>query len=93
MPGNPYMDDFLRNIQTRYNGGFQPYAAGEKRYGASGRDAPNIGPTSSPEGYAQRDRIAAVRRNVMLKKLRALRAGNYNDPAALNNQVPGQFRM
>lgn len=86
------MDDFLRAIQERYNGGFQPYAAGAKRYGASGRDAPNVGPTANREGYAERDRLAQVRRNMMLKRMKAMQSGNFMDPAYLQQPIPGTFR-
>lgn len=87
------MDDFLRAIQERYNGNFQPYSAGTKRYGASGRDAPNIGPTTNREGYAERDRLAKVRRDLMLRRMRATQSGNFMDPAYLQQPIPGTFRM
>lgn len=87
----PDMNEFLRTVYQRYNGGFQPYAAGDKRYGATGRDAPNIGPTSGQQGYAERDRAARTRRNLMLKRMKAIQQGNYMDPSYLNNSVPGTF--
>lgn len=86
------MDDFLRAIQTKYYGGFQPYAAGDKRYGASGRSAPNIGPTTNREGYAERDRQAKMRRALMLKKMKAIQGGRMMSPEYLKNYQPGTFR-
>lgn len=88
---NPVLDDFLMTIQDKYAGGFQPYAAGDKRYGASGRDAPNIGPTSNLEGYAERDRIKKAKRNYMLKAMKAKRSGKYMTPEALRTQNPGTY--
>ena len=35
------------------------YAAGLRRYGASGRSAPNVGPVRNKAGYNERDRKAA----------------------------------
>ena len=55
---------------TRYatgTSGFNKYAAGAKRYGPSGRSAPNVGP-SDKTGYAMRDqRIAARKRALSLR--------------------------
>lgn len=87
----PTWDDFMSGIQG-LNGGFNPYAAGDKRYGMSGRDAPNIGPTSSPEGYKERDRLKKVRRNYMLRKLKANQGGRYMSPDSLRYQTPGSFQ-
>lgn len=86
-------NDFMNTIQSRYNGGFQPYAAGNKRYGAAGRDAPNLGPTTNREGYAQRDREAAARRNIMLQRLKQMQSGSLMRPEYMANQQPGQYRM
>lgn len=63
-----------------------PYAAGKKRYGVSGRDAPNIGP-SDPTGYKERDAKAGARRNAVLRRLKAQQKGAYasqeaQDPVA-----------
>jgi hypothetical protein len=60
-----------------------PYAAGNKRYGVSGRDAPNIGP-SDPTGYKERDAKAGARRNAVLRKLKARRKGAYASEDAQN---------
>lgn len=58
---------------------FNPYGAGRKVYG-SGRSAPNIGPTSSPEGYAARDAAALTRRKAMLKRLKSGQRGRFMSP-------------
>lgn len=60
-----------------------PYATGTKRYGVSGRDAPNIGP-SDPTGYRERDAKAGARRNAVLRKLKANKRGAYASQDALN---------
>jgi hypothetical protein len=64
---------------------FQAYGAGKKRYGMSGRSAPNIGPVGDKSGYRQRDADARIRRNAMLARLQAGQRGdfmskNYLDP-------------
>jgi hypothetical protein len=86
-------NNFVDAVNSRYAGGFQPYAAGAKRYGASGRDAPNVGPTSSPEGYAERDRLSKVKRNYMLKALKNKKKGKFMTPEALRTQRPGTYPM
>ncbi len=88
---NPALNDFLLAIQTKYAGGFQPYGAGDKRYGASGRDAPNIGPTSNIQGYRERDLTAKAKRNYMLKALKAKKKGSFGSPEALRTQRPGTY--
>lgn len=45
--------------------GFNKYAAGAKRYGASGRSAPNVG-ASDKAGYAARDQRIAARKKALL---------------------------
>lgn len=54
--------------------GFNPYAAGNKVYGA-GRPMPTVGPVDKA-GYRTRDRLAAARRNAMLRRMKAQLAGN-----------------
>ena len=90
MPG---MNDFMNAVQNRYNGGFQPYAAGNKRYGPEGRSAPNVGPVKNRGGYAARDQKAKMRREVMLKKLKNTQGGKEMRKENLRNQRPGNFRM
>lgn len=53
---------------ARQGGGFRSYAAGAKTYGMV-RNAPNLGPVSDLSGYVQRDREAAARRNLTLKRM------------------------
>lgn len=53
---------------------FLPYTAGNKVYGG-GRDAPNIGPVD-PTGHRERDLKYQARRTAMLRRLKALQAGN-----------------
>ena len=71
-------EDFLKYLQGA-SAGFQKYSAGSKRYGASGRDAPNIGPVgaSGAAGYAERDRLNQAKRNAMLRRLKAGQSGRY----------------
>lgn len=66
---------FMRYLQGTIQT-FNPYGAGRKVYG-SGRSAPNIGPTASPEGYAERDLKARARRRAMLNRLKASQRGRY----------------
>ena len=53
---------------------FNPYAAGQKVYGA-GRPMPNIGPVNKM-GYRVRDRAAKARRDAMLRRMKAMQKGN-----------------
>lgn len=55
--------------------GFNAYAVGDKKYGASSRSAPNIGPTSSPEGYRARDLQANARKNAILRRMKDNQVG------------------
>ena len=61
---------------------FNPYAAGLKRYGPSGRRAPNVGRIGNMAGYRQRDN-AVTRRNALLRKLKAQQRGAYASADAL----------
>jgi hypothetical protein len=65
--------DFMKNNKNGYN----PYAAGNKVYGG-GRSAPNVGPTSSREGYLDRDARGKMRRNALLRRMKAGQQGKYN---------------
>jgi hypothetical protein len=58
-----------------YKGQYLPYAAGNKIYGG-GRSAPNIGPVD-PTGHATRDLKYQARRSAMLRRLKAMQAGNF----------------
>lgn len=61
--------------------GFNPLAAGAKRYGG-GRDFPTMG-TPDKLGYAERDRKTAARKSAILKRLQAGQAGRYASPEYL----------
>lgn len=68
--------NFLKYLNAGRRQTFNPYGAGQKVYGA-GRSAPNIGPTSSPEGYRERDMRGNAKRNAMLRRLKAQQRGRY----------------
>lgn len=55
---------------------FNSYAAGNKVYG-SGRSFPNLGPTSDPLGYAERDAKVKAKRNAVLRRMKAQNSGNF----------------
>jgi hypothetical protein len=80
-------EELLKRLRGQYSQvAMNRYAAGNKRYGVSGRDAPNIGP-SDPTGYVERDAKAQASRNAVLKRLKAQQRGkfasaDYNDPRA-----------
>ena len=85
--------DFLAYLQGRRNpNGFNPYAAGDKRYGF-GRRGPNVGPTNDTLGYAKRDREAKGRRNAILRRMQARQKGKYASANAQryipNSAYPG----
>ncbi len=54
---------------------YLPYAAGDKIYGG-GRDAPNLGPVD-PTGYNERDLKYQARRSAVLRRLKAIKMGDY----------------
>ena len=68
--------DFL-SYMTGRGQQFQQYGAGKKRYGLTGRSAPNIGPVGDKSGYRKRDTDAKVMRNALLARLRAGQNGNF----------------
>lgn len=72
--------------------GFNPYAAGAKRYG-SGRSMPNIGPVSGQGqmGYNERDRKAAARKAVLLRRLGGQMSGSPMSPAILTSDWKGGY--
>ena len=59
--------------------GYNPYAAGAKRYGLEGRSNPTSGPVSAQgqRGYDQRGREQAARRQAVLQRMQAAQNGNY----------------
>jgi hypothetical protein len=44
------------NRSLQGGGGFNRFAAGNKRYGMTQNSAPNVGPVANKAGYAARDR-------------------------------------
>lgn len=63
-------------------GGFNPYAAGDKRYGLSGTRTATQGPISPQgmQGYGQRDQKQNARKAAVLSRLQAVQSGNYMNP-------------
>lgn len=59
-----------------------PYAVGNKVYGG-GRPMPNLGPTSSPEGYRARDARSRARRNALLRRMKSRQSGKFASADAL----------
>lgn len=59
--------------------GFNPYAAGAKRYGG-GRSMPNIGPVSNKLGYAIRDNQGMARKKAIMRRLKGQMSGNPMSP-------------
>lgn len=67
--------DFMDYLSWRGNTQ-NKYAAGIKRYGASGRIGPNIGKPDRV-GYRKRDRKAQAKRDAMLKRMMAGQGKRY----------------
>lgn len=86
-------NEFLDYLQQNFNGSFNPYAAGNKVYGA-GRSAPNVGPVSGQgkQGYRERDLQNKAMRNRMLKKMKAGNRGAYASPEYLRYMQPGSMQ-
>lgn len=59
--------------------GFNPYAAGDKKYGLAGRAYATSGPVSQQgmQGYGQRDREQNARKAAVLQRMQAAQNGNY----------------
>lgn len=68
--------------------GFNPYAAGDKRYGLAGRTNATSGPVSRQglAGYAERDREVAARKQAVLARMQAAQSGNYLSANYLRGQ-------
>lgn len=64
---------------SRAGGGFNPYAAGPKRYGITGRGNATSGPVSPEgmQGYDERDMQQRARRDAVLNRMKAAQQGNY----------------
>lgn len=80
--------DFMSYLQGDNQGSFNNYAAGNKVYG-SGRPNPTSGPVDKT-GYAERDRLAANKRNAMLRRMKARQAGRYMSSDNLTPEQPMQ---
>lgn len=57
---------------------FQAYAAGNKIYGG-GRSNPTMGPVDKL-GYRERDAAVRLKRNAMLRRMKASNSKNYMNP-------------
>lgn len=57
--------------------GFNPYAAGKKKYG--NKSAPNVGPVDK-SGYRERDARAKAHREALLRRLKAGQQKRYMSP-------------
>jgi len=68
-----------RAFGQRKPDGFNPYAAGDKRYGLSGRSNATSGPigTEGMQGYGQRDQEQNARKAAILQRMQAAQGGNY----------------
>jgi len=53
--------------QNRPESGFNPYAAGKKKYGA-GRPMPTTGKLVDKAGYTQRDAKAKARKEALIRR-------------------------
>lgn len=69
---------------------FNPYAAGNKRYGA-GRSMPNIGPVAHPQGYAERDNKAQARKNAIHRRMQGAGTGNPSNKKVTGYSSKGTF--
>lgn len=69
---------------------FNPYAAGNKHYGA-GRAMPTIGPVASPQGYDERDNRAMARRNAIMRRMKGADTGNPMNSAVIGYSTKGVF--
>lgn len=69
---------------------FNPYAAGNKRYGA-GRPMPNIGPVAHPQGYSERDNKAQAKKNAILRRMQGAQSGNPMNRSVMGYSTKGKF--
>ena len=77
----------LSSNSARPNG-FNSYAAGDKKYG-SGRNAPNVGPTGDPTGYAERNLQIKARQNAILRRLKSNSKPGPGGPIGPGNSLVG----
>lgn len=57
---------------------FNPFAVGNVVYNSSS-SSPHFGMPLDPLGYRERDRRARIRRNAVLRRMKAQAAKNFND--------------
>lgn len=65
---------------------FNAYAAGNKIYGLGGRSAPNIGQALDPTGYINRDTEVRLKRNALLRRMKAQASGRFMSSDWLGGQ-------
>jgi hypothetical protein len=58
---------------------YNAYAAGNKIYGIGGRSAPTKGKVDK-SGYLERDAVVRLKRNALLRRLKAGQSKNYMSP-------------
>jgi hypothetical protein len=65
---------------------YNPYAAGPKQYGGTGRNNPTAGPVSGSgrQGYALRDLQIRAKQNAYLSRMKAAQAGDYMSAGGLS---------
>lgn len=78
MDPNAFRDQWAQMGMAKAGGGFNPYAAGAKRYGITGRPNASSGPVSpeGQQGYDERTRTQQARRNAVLRRMQASQNGN-----------------
>lgn len=64
---------------------FQSYAAGNKVYGF-GQNSPHSGGGLDPLGYKERDATVRLKRNAMLRRLKAGQQGKFMSPDYLGGK-------
>lgn len=66
----------------------EQYGTGKKRYGMAARSAPNVGPISGQglQGYAERDKRVKMRRNALLRRMKAKQQGRFMSADWLRGQ-------
>jgi hypothetical protein len=79
----PWRDQIAQMGLKKAGGGFNPYAAGPKQYGITGRPQATQGPLDSAQaqqGYQDRDQEQRARRQAVLSRMQAAQNGNYMSP-------------
>jgi hypothetical protein len=74
-PTNPFRNQ-VQNYGMEKPDAYTPYAAGAKLYGFGARSNPTSGPVDN-QGYQERSRRAAIKRQVYLNKLKASQGQQY----------------